>query len=439
MTTATVQRQQSAALAERELILSLFANPGEVPEVRDQVREDDFHCAAYQRAYAAALRLFDRRQPIDAAGLLEELRSSGDLEDVPKDLFIDIAQRHGGTMVQVYAERVLSLSLSRGLAHAIEETAAEIENPTGPPDELLDRAQARLDRLAARSSGAAAVPVDEVANQVLNDIDARRRGERAAGLASGFARLDEDLGGGFPLGHLITMGARPSVGKTAFALNIARNVCHRGGAVLFVSLEQPRKELTERMYASEANVNGQRIRTGKLDRDEQKRISQAADVVRPWGWRFQINDQPGLTAAQIASAARRARRKAKALDLIIVDYLQLVGSDNPKANRNEQVGASTRRLRDMARELGVPVLLLCQLSRAAEETEVPRLHHLRDSGEIEQHSDVVLFLHRAQAREPGRADIIDLHVAKQRNGPLSAIRFEHTAWTFTFAEDGIPR
>jgi replicative DNA helicase len=441
MNTATIQRQESASEAERDLVLSLANVPAELPETRDRLRVNDFHTACWMFVYGAMLRLHDLRQPIDAAGIHEQLRQSGELSDVPKDVLIDLAQGVGGTMVASYVDRVLSLSLLRGLTHAVAATVSEIEDQhrSGSPEELLANAQARLDALANRVAGSASVPIDEAVGRAFTDLDARMAGTKRAGVPTGYPQLDDELGGGFQEGHLVIAGARPSVGKTSWALNVSCNICSAGGAVLFVSLEQPEQDLTNRILAKEGKVNGQNIRAGKINQDEVRRLSEAGDAVRPWRWRLQINDRPGQTAAQIATAARRAKRKVQRLDLIVVDYLQLVAPENTRANRNEQVGHTTRRLRDMARELNVPVLLLCQLNRAAEECEVPRLHHLRDSGEIEQHSDLVAFLHRVEPRQPGRADVIDLHIAKQRNGPLGAVRFEHEGSTFTFIEaNGIP-
>jgi replicative DNA helicase len=206
--------------------------------------------------------------------------------------------------------------------------------------------------------------------------------------------------------------------------------------VLVVSLEQPRRELTERLTAAASGVDGRLLRSGRFGHDEAKRVAAAADRLR--GWRLRVNDFATQTAGQIAAGARRARRDLKGLDLIVVDYLDLVAADNPKANRNEQTGASCRRLREMARELAVPVVCCCQLNRdAAGENELPKLHHLRNSGEIEQHADAVLFLHRSGAWQPGRPDRVELHVAKQRNGPKASLQLDHRSELYTFEEASV--
>lgn len=435
MNTTVINRQQSAKLAERDLLLSLFTNPAELAEVRDTLRPDDFHVAAYQFVFESTLRLYDRREPIDAAGVHEDLRSRGVLDEVPRDLFIDLAERRGGVCVQIYADRVLALSLSRGLEHAVGEMQSDLESPTGPPEEMLDRALERLDKLASRRTGSASVPIAEAVNRFLEELDARRAGKRTSGVPSGFRALDEALCGGLAIGQMTILGARPSVGKTAFALNVARNVCARGGAVYFASLEQRELEVAERVMAGESRVSGKQLRQGTISYQEGQSVSRAADPVRDW--RFMLTDRGGQTAAQIAAGARQAKRRMKGLDLIVVDYLNLVRPENAKVTRNEQTGASALRLREMGRELNAPVLCLCQLNRMATDGEVPSLHHLRDSGEIEQVADVVMFLHRTAPMQFGKADLLELHIAKQRNGPLDEIPLEHECQTYTFKETNL--
>lgn len=431
----TAGRSDAARRAEAALLGTLLRCPDQIPEVRDQVGEEDFHHDAHQRVYRAVLGLHDRRAPVDLVTVAGALREAGQMPDTGEGMLCEL-WAGGGANAGHYADMVLGLALERGLAYAAAETAAEVEHPTGPAAELLERAQARLDRLAGRVGGTAAVPIADVVNETLDEIDARQRGERSAGRPTGFPALDGATSGGLPIGGLTVVGARPSVGKTSFALNVVRHVCEAGGVVLFVSLEQPRRELTERLLAMVSGVPVGPLRTGRLSQDQVGRVNAAADHVR--GWRLHVNDTAHLTAPQIAAGARRTRRKAKGLSLIAVDYLGLVAPDNPKANRTEQVGAACRRLREMGRELGVPILLLCQLSRQAEESEVPRLHHLRESGEIEQHAEIVAFLHRAAAREPGRPDQIDLIIAKQRQGPLDVVGLDHDSQFFRFSERCAP-
>lgn len=427
-------RLKSAALCERDFLATLIRNPSEVPETRDSVPVEALPTDAGQRVYRAVLRLHDRRQLIDFAGVYGELAASGESADVGAEWLGDLTALGGSAAtLPMHAARVLSLALSRDLRMATVETLGDLEKPDSPPEELLERAQQRLERLASRASGAESTPISDAMARMLDTLDKRSRGEMRSGLATGFELLDRQLCGGLPLDGLTVLAARPSVGKTALSVNIASHVARRGGSVLFVSLEQPEAELTERIAAMESQVNGSRLRTGQLDTADVANVADAASTAS--GWRMLINDVPGQTAAQVASAARLAKRKLRGLDLVVVDYLNLIRADNPKVTRNEQVGASATRLRVMARELNVPVLLLCQLNRGAADGDgVPRLHQLRDSGEIEQVADVVAFLHRALAWEPNRPDKIELHIAKQRNGPLGVVTFDHDSRVYTFRE-----
>jgi replicative DNA helicase len=416
--------------AERSLLGTLLRNPATVEEIRDQVAVDDFYFDCNQAVYAAIARLADRGKPFDVVGVKDELQAAGDLDRVGWNLLAELTAE-GGFNHDIHVERVVAASLRRGLIHASTDAINDAYDGTGPAEELLEQAQGRLDRLGARGVGPEAATAVEVVNETLNNIDARSRGERSPGLPTSFDRLDEMLVGGLPIGGLTVVAARPSVGKTSIALALLRNVCERGNAVFIASLEQRRSELTERLFAGVANVNGSCIRSGSLTEEQAKAVGVAADVIR--SWKMRIDDNPSRTAGQIASAARRSRRSMKALDLVIVDYLGLVTPDDTKQNRNEQVGASCRRLRKLARDLDVPLLLLCQLNRSAED-EPPRLSHLRDSGEIEAHSDTICFLNRATARQPSGPGRVDLSVAKQRNGPIGVVEFEHQSETFTWRE-----
>jgi replicative DNA helicase len=421
--------------AERQALGTLMRYPDKLEEVRDELAVADFYFDAHQKIYDAIQGLAVRGEPFDLIPLIEELRARGQLKDVRGDEYLAELLEVGTFNPDWSVKVITGKAILRDIIRACDESIGEAYAGSGPPDEVLDQAYARLDRIAARGVGPDATPIDQAVNRALDVIDARARGERMPGRPTGFADLDTVLCGGLGLGQLTTVAARPSVGKTSFSLNVTRHTCDAGASVLFVSLEQPEQELTERLLAMVSGVPGHRIRQGRFRPGDAGRLSTAADEVRRW--KLTVIDRPGQTARQIAAAARRVRRKGKGLDLIVVDYLSLVEPDNCKANRNEQTGASARRLRDMARELGVPVLMCCQLNRdAADEKSAPRLHHLRDSGEIEQVSDAVIMLHRTGRGTDGM-DRIQVHVAKQRNGPLAVVEFVHQTEVFTFREVGI--
>jgi replicative DNA helicase len=269
--------------------------------------------------------------------------------------------------------------------------------------------------------------IRDILHDAMDRIDARMRGEHAqGGVDTGFTDLDH-LTGGLHNSELIILAARPSMGKTAFAMNIAEHVAMRLQIpTLFVSLEMSAIELADRLLCSCARVNGHRLRNGTISNDDRARlVEKAAEMSRA---PLFVDDSPSRMVTEIAAAARRISRREGRIGLIVIDYLQLIEPDNPKDPRQEQVARIARRLKGLARELKVPVLCLAQLNRQAEDSKdhKPRLSHLRESGAIEQDADVVMFVHReeyyriGEDREQvaGQAEII---ISKQRNGPVGDI------------------
>jgi replicative DNA helicase len=274
-------------------------------------------------------------------------------------------------------------------------------------------------------------------------IDARMKGTHSVGGVDTHFTDYDSMSGGLHNGELVILAARPSMGKTAFALNVAENVALLGHApVLFVSLEMSGIELADRLLCSVARVNGHKLRNGSITQEDRKRLVEKAVEIS--GAPLYVDDSPSRTVSEIAAVARRIRQREKALGLIVVDYLQLIEPDNPKDPRQEQVAKIARRLKGLAREAGVPVLCLAQLNRQAEEGKDhrPRLSHLRESGAIEQDADVVMFVHREEyyhrgdeaSQYAGQAEII---IAKQRNGPIGEVEL---TWEkeFTRFQDRAP-
>jgi hypothetical protein len=270
--------------------------------------------------------------------------------------------------------------------------------------------------------------IDDILHQAMVRIDARLKNEHTiGGVETGFTDLDH-ITGGLHESELVILAARPSMGKTALALNIAEYAALTCGVTtLFVSLEMSALELADRLLCSCAEINGHRLRNGTISNEDRRRlVEKAAELSRA---PLFVDDSPSRTMTEIAATARRLKRKSK-LGLIVIDYLQLIEPDNQKDPRQEQVARIARRLKGMARELKVPVMCLAQLNRQAEVSKEnrPRLSHLRESGAIEQDADVVMFVHREEyyqtneedrSRVSGQADIM---VAKQRNGPTGDIK-----------------
>ncbi len=298
---------------------------------------------------------------------------------------------------------------------------------TSDAKELLSQAEQRVFAIQDERSSQSAAAMSELVTQSLDRMDARLKGVHVdGGVETHFTDYDA-MTGGLHNGELIILAARPSMGKTAFAMNVAENVAMRGNVpVLFVSLEMSGIELADRLLCSVARVNGHRLRSGTISQEDRKRLVEKAMEVS--NAPLYVDDAPSRTVSEIAAVARRIKQREKRIGMIVIDYLQLIEPDNSKDPRQEQVAKIARRLKAMAREIKVPVLCLAQLNRQAEEGKDhrPRLSHLRESGAIEQDADVVMFVHREEyyhrgdeaAQYAGQAEII---IAKQRNGPIGEV------------------
>ena len=287
--------------------------------------------------------------------------------------------------------------------------------------------------------------IADVLHQSMDRMEARMRDEYVDGAAeTGLNKFDE-MTGGLHHGELIILAARPSMGKTALAMNIGEHVSiNQKQPVLFVSLEMSGIELADRMLCSLARVNGHRVRNGTISSDDRDKLIQTANDISQAP--LFVDDAPSRTVSEIAAAARRIKRREDALGLIVIDYLQLIEPDNSRDPRQEQVAKIARRLKGLARELEVPLLCLSQLNRQAEDSKDhrPKLSHLRESGAIEQDADVVMFVHREEyyhrgddrAQFAGQAEVI---IAKQRNGPIGDVELTWEADFTRFSDRAAER
>jgi replicative DNA helicase len=342
-----------------------------------------------------------------------------------------------------YAKIVQDKSTFRAMIDASTDILRDAYDPSTDSRHLLSQAEQKIFGILDGRGASAVSPISDILHDAMDRMEARVKGEHTTGgVESGFAELD-GLTGGFHNSELIILAARPSMGKTAFAMNIAEHVAmHEKAPVLFVSLEMSSIELADRLLCSVARVNGHRLRNGTISNEDQRRlIKHASEVSRA---PLFVDDSPSRMVSEIAAAARRILRRDGRLGLIVIDYLQLIEPDNPRDPRQEQVARIARRLKGLARELEVPVLCLAQLNRQAEDSKDhrPKLSHLRESGAIEQDADVVMFVHREeyyrrgeeQEQFAGQAEII---ISKQRNGPVGDIPL---IWRkeFTRFEDKAP-
>jgi replicative DNA helicase len=420
--------------AEKAVLGSMLLKPDLASDLSLILRHDDFFDDAHQKLYRKMIEMIDSSRRIDATLLVHELKTSNEYELVGGAAYLaELANDVPNIAHAVYyAEIVRTKSTLRRLIDVSSAILRDAFDPTTDPKELLANAEGRILQVQDDRSSGHAKTVDDVLKDSMKRIDLRLNGQQlSTGVLTHFTDFDHKTGG-LHNGELIILAARPSMGKTALAMNIAEHVSMKEKApVLFVSLEMNAIELVDRLLCSVSKVNGSRMRVGTITHEEHKRLlSNAAEIsLSP----LYIDDSPSRTVSEVAAVARRISKQEKnkggrALGLIVIDYLQLLEPDNSKDPRQEQVAKIARRLKMLAREQNVPVLCLSQLNRQAEDSKDhrPRLSHLRESGAIEQDADVVMFVHREEyylrkeeaAEVAGQAQII---IAKQRNGPIGDI------------------
>ena len=416
--------------AERAVLGSILMKPDVCDDVALVIRAEDFSDESHQLLYRHLLELHTSGKRIDATIVIERLRTEGDFDRIGGAATLaDVVQAvpHAAHATH-YASIVRDKSLLRSLIDAGTDILREAYDAADEPRQLLARAEERIFAILEERSSADAKPILEVLDDVMARMDARMKHEHTiGGVETGFTELDS-LCGGLHNSELVILAARPSMGKTALAMNIAEHVAiDLRQPVLFVSLEMAGLELADRLLCSSAQVNGHRLRNGTISQEDRRRLVQKASEIG--NAPLFIDDSPSRTLTEIAAVARRRKRK-QGLSLIVIDYLQLIEPDNPRDPRQEQVARIARRLKAMSRELDIPVLCLAQLNRQAEVSRDnrPRLNHLRESGAIEQDADVVMFVHREEyyqtndedrERVRGQAEII---IAKQRNGPIGDVK-----------------
>ncbi len=412
---------------------SLLLLPEACDEVALLLRPDDFYDTAHERIYGHVMALHDAGKKIDPTLLVQRLRDAGEYEAVGGAAYLlELGQAVStAAHAEHYARIVRDKAVLRSLIHASTDILQEASDPTVEAREMLARAEERVFRILDTKGDTQVKPLRDVLQESLARVDARMKHQHAyGGLETGLLDYD-DLTGGLHDSELVILAARPSMGKTALALNIVEHIAidERGPArpVLFVSLEMSSLELGDRLLCSRARVNSHRLRNGQITTEESRKLVQtAADVSKA---PLFIDDSPSRNMTEIAATARRLKRRDE-LALVVIDYLQLIEPDNARDPRQEQVAKVARRLKGLARELNVPVLCLAQLNRQVEATRdnKPQLSHLRESGAIEQDADLVMFVHREEyyqtndedrERVKGQADLL---IRKQRNGPTGDIK-----------------
>jgi replicative DNA helicase len=394
-----------------------------------QLRPEDFYRGRHELIYRAMLALKDKTEPepVDALTVCEQLKRSGELDAAGGEDYIHslptLVPAAGN--VRHYARIVKEHALMRRLLGAARGIQDEVLAFTGDPRDLVERAEAALFKVAHAEHTGDIRRIDDVLHEELDRLEAiSREGVEVRGTPSDFRELDE-LTGGFQPGNLVVVAARPGMGKSALVTNIAENAAVKyGKPVVLFSLEMSENELAQRFIASQARLSSDELRKGKVREDRWPKILRATEKLARSP--LYVDDSSDIGIHELRAKARRLHGRQE-LGLVIVDYLQLMRPEDSTRNRVEQIGQVSRGLKILARELHVPVIGVSQLSRAVEQRgaeKIPQLSDLRESGQIEQDADVVIFIYRHEYYNPEDEDRRgegDLIVAKHRNGPLGSV------------------
>ena len=417
---------------EEAVIGAMLLEKDAIAKAIETLDDTAFYKPAHQSIYRAMMALFERSEPVDLITLTEELRRRGDLEKIGGEYYLTelTTKVSSAANIEYHAHIVLERALMRQLIHSSSEVINRAYSETEDALGLLDQAEQNIFDISEQRMKKSFVSMNTAVHKtmdMLQSIHGKHSG--VTGVPSGFADLDS-LTGGFQPSDLIIIAGRPSQGKTALALSVARNatVLHDVPIGMF-SLEMSTQQLVMRLMCAEARVDAHKVRTGRLPEDEWKKLSMS--VGRLYKAKMCIDDTPGLAVLELRAKARRLKVEHD-IGLVIVDYLQLMQGPRNAQSREQEISAISRSLKSLAKELNIPVIALSQLNRSVESRndKRPALSDLRESGAIEQDADVVIFVHRPemfgiteQDNEPteGLAEII---IGKQRNGPTDTVKLQ---------------
>jgi len=416
--------------AERSILGAIMLDNLAFNQAAEHLKPDDFSLDSHRRIYSRMVDLAESSRPIDIITLVEELDRHKELQSVGdagyvSSLLDGVPDRPS---IEHYVKIVRDKALLRGLIHTANTAIARAAEQSDLAEDILNDTEAAIFGLSEKRIGRGFLGITEIVRDSFGSIDALlQRGQRITGLATHYTDLDE-MTSGLQKSDLVILAARPSMGKTAFVMNIAENAAIEDKKVVGIfSLEMSREALLLRLLCSRARVDSHKMRTGSLWRDDMTKVSHAMEELASSP--IFIDDTPGVSLSEMRAKARRLKQSQGALDLIIVDYLQLMsGGAKRFENRTQEVSSISRGLKALAKEMQVPVIALSQLSRAPESRggdHRPQLADLRESGSIEQDADLVMFIFREEVYKQddpdlqGRAEII---IAKQRNGPIGRVK-----------------
>jgi len=434
--------------AERSILGAILLDNFAYNQAAEHLRSEDFSLDSHRRIYSRMVDLAESSRPIDMITLIEELERHKDLQAIGDVAYVSslVEGVPDRPSIEHYVKIVRDKALLRGLISAANTAIARAADQSDAAEDVLSDAEAAIFQLSEKRIGRGFMGVQEIVRESFGSVDALlQRGQRITGLATHYTDLDE-MTSGLQRSDLVIIAARPSMGKTAFVMNIAENAAIEDQQVVGVfSLEMSREALLMRLLCSQARVDAHKMRTGSLWQDDTKKVVRAMEQLAHAP--IYIDDTPGISLSEMRAKARRLKQAQGKLDLIIVDYLQLMSGGGKRfENRTQEVSAISRGLKALAKELSVPVIALSQLSRAPESRggdHRPQLADLRESGSIEQDADLVMFIFREEVYKQddpelqGRAEII---IAKQRNGPIGKVRMaflKHCTRFETMVEGGL--
>lgn len=436
---AQLQTPPHSAEAEESVLGAVLMSADAANVALEKLHIEDFYLPAHQNVFQAISDLFNANQPIDAVTVSEALRRTGALDRVGGVGFLTglIDAVPTTSNIEYYASIVEEHALRRRLLRVGGDIGAFATAIDEPIAEVLDRSEQAVFAVSERRIGDGLAPIDPLLGPAIERAEElNRQGLDVTGTPTGFRDLDRLLSGLHP-SNLLIVAARPGMGKTALVLNIAQNVAVNDVPVAIFSLEMSREEIVTRMLCAQGRIDSQRLRSGRLAESDFTKLSNAASVLykKP----IFVDDSPGLTVTEIRAKSRRMRRRP-GLGLVIVDYLQLMQGSGGE-NRQQEIAQISRSLKNLARELQVPIIAVSQLNRSLEsrEDKRPRLGDLRESGAIEQDADVVIFIYRHEYYHPEAQEtkgIAELNISKHRQGAIGRVDMTFLPEFTLFADMG---
>lgn len=412
--------------AEQAVLGAILLEKEAIILVNDILAPEDYYRVVHQKIFSAMRNVSQSGEPVDLVTLTAELQKKNLLEEVGGVSYLTDLVNAVPTAanVEYYAKIVEEKSIIRRLIRVATEIASTGYSSSDKVNELVEEAEKKIFEISNKKSSRGFVVIKDVLEETIERIEFlhQSKGE-VTGVTTGYTDLDR-ITSGFQKSDLIIVAARPSVGKTAFALNIAQNVaCRSEVPVAIFSLEMSASQLVQRMLSAEGNIDGYKLRTGRLDEDSDwNKLTMAMSTLS--SAEIYVDDTPGINIYDIRSKARRLKAE-KGLGLIVIDYLQLITVRSKSDNRQQEISEISRQLKSIARELEVPVIALSQLSRAVEQRQDkrPMLSDIRESGSIEQDADLVAFLYRddyynTETESPG---VVEVLISKHRNGPVGKV------------------